>query len=237
VRSIDWRATARRQDVVVRTWRPERDRTLLLVVDTSRTSAGRVGDVPRLDASLDAALLLTALASRAGDRVDLLAFDRVPRAAVEGAGRTDVLRRTVDALSVLEPALVEADGRRLVGEVLRRARRRSLVVLFTSLDAAALEEGLLPHLASLTSRHTVVLAAVADPAWRRWPPAAGRPRRCTTPPPRSVRAPSGGGSPRCCGGAGSRSSTPRRSASRPPSRTPTSRSRLPAGCDLAPVRR
>ena len=163
VRSIDWRATARRQEVVVRTWRPERDRTLLLVVDTSRTSAGRVGDVPRLDASLDAALLLTALASRAGDRVDLLAFDRAPRAAVEGAGRTDVLRRTVDALSLLEPALVEADGRRLVGEVLRRARRRSLVVLFTSLDTAALEEGLLPHLASLTSRHTVVLAAVADP--------------------------------------------------------------------------
>jgi uncharacterized protein (DUF58 family) len=37
VRSIDWRATARRQDVVVRTWRPERDRHLLLVVDSSRT--------------------------------------------------------------------------------------------------------------------------------------------------------------------------------------------------------
>ena len=163
VRSIDWRATARRQEVVVRTWRPERDRTLLLVLDTSRTSAGRVGDVPRLDAALDAALLLTALASRAGDRVDLLAFDRQPRAAVEGAGRDEVLRRAVDAMSVLEPVLVEGDGRRLVGEVLRRTRRRSLVVLFTALDTAALEEGLLPHLASLTSRHTVLLAAVADP--------------------------------------------------------------------------
>ena len=163
VRSIDWRATARRQEVVVRTWRPERDRTLLLVLDTSRTSAGRVGDVPRLDAALDAALLLTALASRAGDRVDLLAFDREPRAAVEGASRSDVLQRTVDAMAPLEPALVESDGRRLTGEVLRRARRRSLVVLFTALDTAALEEGLLPHLSSLTSRHTVLLASVADP--------------------------------------------------------------------------
>ncbi len=163
VRSIDWRATARRQEVVVRTWRPERDRTLLLVVDTSRTSAGRVGDVPRLDAALDAALLLTALASRAGDRVDLLAIDREPRAAVEGARGADVLGRTVDAMAGLEPALVESDGRRVVGEVLRRARRRSLVVLFTSLDTAALEEGLLPHLGSLTSRHVVLLAAVADP--------------------------------------------------------------------------
>ncbi len=134
-----------------------------MVIDTSRTSAGRVGDVPRLDASLDAALLLTALASRAGDNVDLLAIDRVPRAAVEGARRDDLLLRMVDAMAGLEPALVEADGRRLVGEVLRRTRRRSLVVLFTSLDTAPLEQGLLPLLGSLTARHTVLLAAVADP--------------------------------------------------------------------------
>ena len=46
VRSIDWRATARRHDVVVRTWRPERDRRVLIVLDTGRTSAGRVGDAP-----------------------------------------------------------------------------------------------------------------------------------------------------------------------------------------------
>ncbi|MCU1590599.1 MAG: hypothetical protein JWP11_1855 [Frankiales bacterium] len=163
VRSIDWRATARRSEVVVRTWRPERDRRLLLVLDTSRTSAGRVGDVPRLDAALDAALLLTALATRAGDRVDLLAMDRELRAAVQDVGRNEVLSQMVDAMAGLEPALVESDGRRLASEILRRARRRSLVVLFTTLDRAALEEGLLPSLPSLTSRHTVVLASVGDP--------------------------------------------------------------------------
>ncbi|MGH3113918.1 MAG: DUF58 domain-containing protein, partial [Gaiellaceae bacterium] len=75
VRSIDWRATARTADVTVRTWRPERDRHVLVVLDTGRTSAGRVGDAPRLDAAMDAALLLSALASAAGDRVDLLAYD------------------------------------------------------------------------------------------------------------------------------------------------------------------
>jgi uncharacterized protein (DUF58 family) len=162
VRSIDWRATARKADVVVRTWRPERDRRLLVVLDTGRTSAARIGDVPRLDLALDAALLLGALASRAGDRVDVLAVDREVRGSVEGAGRTELLARMVDALAVLEPALVETDSRRLVSEVLRRSRRRSLVVLFTALDAAPLREGLLPVLSSLTSRHTVVLASVGD---------------------------------------------------------------------------
>lgn len=45
-RSIDWRATARRHKVAVRTWRPERDRHILICLDTGRTSAGRVGDAP-----------------------------------------------------------------------------------------------------------------------------------------------------------------------------------------------
>ncbi|MFE5515338.1 DUF58 domain-containing protein [Streptomyces sp. NPDC056529] len=162
-RSIDWRATARQNAVAVRTWRPERDRHVLIVLDTGRTSAGRVGDVPRLDASMDAALLLTALASRAGDRVDLLAYDRRLRAQVQGRSASDVLPAVVDALAPLEPELVETDARGLAATALSRAPRRSLIVLLTSLDAAPIEEGLLPVLPQLTRRHTLVVASVADP--------------------------------------------------------------------------
>ncbi|MDQ1711553.1 MAG: hypothetical protein QOE45_1003 [Frankiaceae bacterium] len=163
VRSIDWRATARRDTVVVRTWRPERDRRVVIVLDTGRTSAGRVGDTPRLDHALDAALLLAALASRAGDQVELLAYDRVQRARVSGGSRADVLPRLVNAMATLEPVLLEADHQGIVAAVLRRVRRRALVVLFTELNTAVVEEGLLPNLGPLTSRHTVVVASVADP--------------------------------------------------------------------------
>ncbi|MFF3318249.1 DUF58 domain-containing protein [Streptomyces sp. NPDC003035] len=162
-RSIDWRATARQTTVAVRTWRPERDRHILIVLDTGRTSAGRVGDVPRLDAAMDAALLLTALASRAGDRVDLLAYDRRLRTQVQGRSAADVLPAVVDALATIEPELVETDARSLAATALARAPRRSLLVLLTSLDAAPIEEGLLPVLPQLTQRHTVLLASVADP--------------------------------------------------------------------------
>jgi uncharacterized protein (DUF58 family) len=162
-RSIDWRATARQSTVAVRTWRPERDRHILLVLDTGRTSAGRVGDAPRLDASMDAALLLAALASRAGDRVDLLAYDRRVRALVQGRTARDVLPSLVAAMADLEPELVETDARGLTATALRTTPRRSLIILLTALDAAPVEEGLLPVLPQLTQRHTVVVASVADP--------------------------------------------------------------------------
>ncbi|WAX79713.1 DUF58 domain-containing protein [Streptomyces sp. KMM 9044] len=172
-RSIDWRATARQSAVAVRTWRPERDRHILLVLDTGRTSAGRVGDIPRLDASMDAALLLAALASRAGDRVDLVAHDRRLRALVQGRSAGDLLPSLVNAMAILEPELVETDARSLASTALRTAPRRSLIVLFTTLDAAPVEEGLLPVLAQLTQRHTVLLASVADPYLARMSHARG----------------------------------------------------------------
>lgn len=172
VRSIDWRATARRADVVVRTWRPERDRRVVIVLDTGRTSAGRVGvdptaadpaGWPRLDWSMDAALLLAALASRAGDHVDFLAHDRVTRAGVFGASRTELLAQLVEAMAPLQPALLEPDWTAMVSAISRRARRRSLVVLLTDLNATALDEGLLPVLPQLSAKHHLMVAAVADP--------------------------------------------------------------------------
>lgn len=172
-RSIDWRATARQSTLAVRTWRPERDRHILLVLDTGRTSAGRVGDAPRLDASLDAALLLATLASRAGDRVDLLAYDRRVRVLVQGRTAGDVLPSLVNAMAALEPELVETDARGLTAMALRTAPRHSLIVLLTTLDAAPIEEGLLPVLGQLTKRHTVLVASVADPHIARMATARG----------------------------------------------------------------
>ena len=164
VRSIDWRSSARRTEVMVRTWRPERDRRIIVVLDTGRTSAGRVAGIPRLDTSMDAALLLAALASRAGDRVDLLAVDRRVRARVIGASRGEVLAAITDAMAVLDAELTEPDYSVMASAVLATARQRCLVVLLTDLNPAAVTAGLLPRIGLLTARYRLLIGAVTDPA-------------------------------------------------------------------------
>jgi uncharacterized protein (DUF58 family) len=163
VRSIDWRAAARRSDVMVRTWRPERDRRILVVLDTGRTAAGRVSGTPRLDASMDATLLLAALATRAGDRIDLIAFDRRIRARVVGAPRSSVLASFTSAMAPLEAELTETDVAAMASAVLTVARRRCLVILLTDLNPAVIEESLLPRLPTLVSRNVIMIASVSDP--------------------------------------------------------------------------
>lgn len=163
VRSIDWRATARRQDLMVRTWRPERDRRVVIVVDSGRTSAARIDNEPRLDTAFESALLLGALASRAGDRVDLAIVDRRVRGRVQGATGADLLASMVQTMAPIDPELVETDWAAVPGLVRSITSQRSLVVLATTLDAPGASRELLAAIPQLTRRHLVVVATVVDP--------------------------------------------------------------------------
>jgi len=163
VRSLDWRATARRGDLVVRTWRPERDRRVVVVVDSGRTSAARVGDEPRLDTAFEAALLLGALASRAGDHVDLVVTDRRVRARVQRTSGAGLLQAMVGAMAPVDPELVETDWSLVPALVRGVTTQRSLVVLATPAESPGAVRGLLAALPQLTQRHLVVVAAVTDP--------------------------------------------------------------------------
>ena len=163
VRSIDWRASARNRNVVVRTWQPERDRRVVLVLDTSRTSAGRVEDVPRLDSAMDAALLLAALAARAGDRIDFVAGDRRVRARLRSARRPrrrrqppghDGRPRAGDRRGGLVGAGRGGDPVRPAARARRAAHPARAVRRRGGAAAGA---------AALTRHHRVVLASVRDP--------------------------------------------------------------------------
>jgi hypothetical protein len=110
VRSIDWRATARASDVMVRTWRPERDRRVLIVLDTGARPR-RVGDAPADGHG-------RGLCWRPGDAPGIESIcspDRRPRATVGARRRRrSCLARRRQAR--LEPELLETDFRGLAVE-------------------------------------------------------------------------------------------------------------------------
>lgn len=175
VRSIDWRATARRsggpgpdgrpgQTLMVRTWRPERDRHVVVVVDSGRTAAARIADETRIDTAFESTLLLAALADRAGDRVDVAVFDRRVRGRVQGARGAALLPKLVEMMAPIDPELIETDYTAVPGLVRSMTAQRSLVVLCVPLESPGATRSLLAMLPQLTTRHLVLVAAVTDPA-------------------------------------------------------------------------
>ncbi len=162
VRSIDWRATARSTATMLRTWRPERDRHVVIVIDTGRTAAARVGDGVRLDAAMEAALLLAALAARAGDHTHLIMFDRVMRARVTRVDGPALLPALVDAMAPVEPQLIDTDWDAAFAQVRALTSRPSLVVLLTAQDAPDAARGFLGSLPALARRAHVLVGTVTD---------------------------------------------------------------------------
>ncbi|MCI9889643.1 DUF58 domain-containing protein [Micrococcales bacterium 31B] len=163
IRSVDWRATARRQNLAVKTWRPERDRNIVIVVDTSRVAAVRIGDHTKLEYALDAALLLGSLAAKAGDRVHVIAADRTVRSVVQSTSPAGTAQRLIETLSSLEPALCETSWDAIMRSISRIVSHRSLIVLLTAVDDASLETDLVDVVSVLRRRHQVLLATMRDP--------------------------------------------------------------------------
>jgi uncharacterized protein (DUF58 family) len=167
-RRVDWSATARTNKPIVRTYRAERNQTVIVLLDNGRVMAGQVAGVPRVEHAMDAAMAITTVATRLGDRCGLVAFDTEVRAVVPPAKHRNQLGRVIEAVYDLEPVLAESDYLGAFTETLARFRRRALLVVLTELVEAAAREYLLPALPLIARSHIVLIGSVRDPEVAGW---------------------------------------------------------------------
>jgi uncharacterized protein (DUF58 family) len=107
---------------------------------------------------------MAALASHAGDRVDVVAADAGLRSRVTGLSGPRLMSGLAESLAGLEPALLETDWAAVAEQVRRIVSVRALVVLLTAIDPSTVNSGLLPVVRRLARDHTVVVASTSDPA-------------------------------------------------------------------------
>ncbi|MGC4113104.1 MAG: DUF58 domain-containing protein [Myxococcales bacterium] len=162
VRIIDWKATAKRSAPIARQYEPERNQTVMLLLDCGRHMVSRDGERTKLDHAVDAALRLARVSLDKGDLVGLCAFGaRVHAFLPPRRGRAH-LHALVDALYPLQPELVESDYGAAFDLVTNRQKRRSLMVTFTDLLDEDSSRTVLERTLHLRPRHLPLVVAVAD---------------------------------------------------------------------------
>jgi len=161
-RRIDWKATARRGQVIVREFEAERSQSLVLALDAGRLMTEEIEGRARLDHSLGAALLLADAARAHGDAVGVLLFADTVQAWLP-PGR-HALSRVADVLASVQARRVEPDYPAAFATLGRKLRRRSLVVLFTDVVDPRTSRTLLAHLSTSARRHLPVLVAIRNVA-------------------------------------------------------------------------
>ncbi|MEA2473862.1 MAG: hypothetical protein QOE06_1777 [Thermoleophilaceae bacterium] len=158
VRQVNWRATARMARPMSNVYRVDRDRELMCLVDCGRLMAAPLGELTRLDATIDAVTALALVADELGDRVGAVAFDSEVRHHLRP--RRDGGRAVVRALFDVEPAAVESDYE--LAFRIAEGAKRSFVLVLTDLLEPSAAQSLVDAVPVLARRHEVVVASVAD---------------------------------------------------------------------------
>ncbi len=164
VRRIAWRSSARHDRLLVRRYRTEQHGELMILVDRGRLMglAARE-DGSKLDAAVDAALLLGSTALERGDRCGVGVFDNEVRAWVPPRGGRAGWETLLEALYAVECSWNESHFGRMFATLQMRQRKRALVVVLTDIVDEATSPGFRAALATLGRRHIVVMAALQTP--------------------------------------------------------------------------
>jgi uncharacterized protein (DUF58 family) len=162
-RLIDWKATARRHRPVVRVLEPEREQTLLILLDRGRLMTAQVQGMQRFDWGLNATLSLALAGLNRGDRVGVAVFDRDIHSWIPPAQGQHQLPHFIERLTPIQPVLLEPDYMGAVTGVVSQQMRRALVVMITDIVDATASAELLGSLQRLTPRYLPFCVTLRDP--------------------------------------------------------------------------
>lgn len=183
LRAVDWKASARHQQLRIRRFHVERRQRIAVCIDVGRAmrdpiellnSHGKRVSLERLDHAVHAALVLSKAALRGGDLVGLHAYGAEPRAWVAPSGGAHQFARLRSACAELKTETVETNHVLGLHDLLRRLHRRALVVVFTEFTDSTTAELMMETLGQLARRHVIVFVAQGDPALEA--PLRGMPR-------------------------------------------------------------
>ncbi|NER80035.1 MAG: DUF58 domain-containing protein [Leptolyngbya sp. SIO1D8] len=162
-RLIDWKATARRSTPLIRVLEPEREQSLIILLDRGRLMTAQVKALSRFDWGLNATLSLALAGLHRGDRVGVGIFDREMQTWIPPTGGRSHLQHLIEKLTPFQPVLLESDYLGAVTKVVTQQHRRALVVVITDIVDQTASAELLTALTRLKARHLPFCVTLRDP--------------------------------------------------------------------------
>ncbi len=161
-KAIDWKATARRDRPVVRTYEAEQEQRLLILLDAGRMMVSDLEGMTRFDHALNAALCLALTGLSHNDQVGIGAFADKPLMYLPPRRGKAYMKSILENTFSLEPRMVEPDYVGMLSYFATAQKGRSLIVILTDLTDPTGSQALLAGLASLSSKHLPFCVTLKD---------------------------------------------------------------------------
>lgn len=157
IRTINWKATARRNQLMVNNFTDEKSQQVYCVIDKSRVMKMPFNDLSLLDYAINASLVLSNVALLKQDKAGLITFSEEIGNFLPASGKATQMNNILELLYRQKTKYLESDFEKLFTLIRQRITQRSLVVLFTNFESLTALHRQMVYLRKIARNHLLMV--------------------------------------------------------------------------------
>jgi len=157
IRTLNWKATAKKNNLMVNQFQDEKSQNVYMVIDKGRTMKMPFNGMSLLDYAINATLVLSNVILKKHDKAGMFSFSKKVENRVAAEKRTSQMNKIMENLYAVTTDFFESDYSRLYADIKKNVTQRSLIILYTNFETL---EGLhrqLPYLKGIAKNHLLVV--------------------------------------------------------------------------------
>lgn len=161
-RTINWKATARKNKLMVNQYQDEKSQQVYSVIDMGRIMKMPFEGLSLLDYAINASLVISNIAMRKQDKAGILTFSHIVQSVLPAERRNTQLQKILQLLYNQKTGYLESDFEKLYITIKTKINQRSLLLLYTNFESLSGLHRQLKYLRSLAKDHLLVVIFFED---------------------------------------------------------------------------
>jgi uncharacterized protein (DUF58 family) len=157
IRNINWKATAKKNELMVNQFQDEKSQPVYSVIDKGRVMKMPFKGLSLLDYAINAALVISNIALKKQDKAGMFTFSRKIEDRVAAQRRSSQMNLILEALYNVNTDFSESDFSRLYVDIKRQVKQRSLLLLYTNFETMDALHRQLPYFQAINKTHLLVV--------------------------------------------------------------------------------
>ena len=156
VRTINWKATAKRAQLMVNQYQDEKSQPIYSIIDTGRVMKMPFEELKLLDYAINSTLAFSNIALLKNDKAGMLTFSKKVDTIVAASNKRTHINTINEALYNIDTQFTDSDYSLLYATVKRKVTHRSLLILYTNFEHISALRRQLPFLKAIAKQHLLV---------------------------------------------------------------------------------
>jgi uncharacterized protein (DUF58 family) len=156
VRTINWKATAKRAQLMVNQYQDEKSQPIYSIIDLGRVMKMPFEELKLLDYAINSALAFSNIALRKNDKAGLLTFSKKVETIIAASNKKTHLNIINESLYNITTGFTDSDFGYLYALIKRKIKQRSLLIVYTNFEHISAMKRQLPFLQAIAKHHLLI---------------------------------------------------------------------------------